>query len=98
MGFQIKHHDDGSIELYKTRFVAKLFHQQPDLDSNETSSPNAKPIKIRTFSLLMCLYIYIYPLDSTSTMLLLQKKKKTSTMLQPRIVGEERYGLVRATN
>ena len=58
--FQIKHHDDDSIELYKARFVAKLFHQQPDLDSNETSSPNAKPIKIRTFSLLMCLYIYIY--------------------------------------
>ena len=57
--FQIKHHDDDSIELYKARFVAKLFHQQPDLDSNETSSPNAKPIKIRTFSLLMCLYIYI---------------------------------------
>ena len=99
--FQIKHHDDDSIELYKARFVAKLFHQQPDLDSNETSSPNAKPIKIRTFSLLMCLYIYIYiyPLYSTSTMLLLKKKKKTSTMLQPRIVGgEEHYGLVHATN
>ena len=100
--FQIKHHDDDSIELYKARFVAKLFHQQPDLDSNETSSPNAKPIKIRTFSLLMCLYIYIYiyilyiqlQLCSFS-----KKKKKTSTMLQPRIVGgEEHYGLVHATN
>lgn len=55
--FQIKHHDDDSIDLYKARFVAKLFHQQPDLDSNETSSPNAKPIKIRTFSLLMCLFM-----------------------------------------
>jgi Reverse transcriptase (RNA-dependent DNA polymerase) len=45
--FKIKRNDDGSIERYKDRLVAKGYHQDADLDYHETYSPVVKPIIIR---------------------------------------------------
>lgn len=44
--FRIKRKPNGSIGHYKARFVAKGFHQCPDLDYAETFSPVVKPSTI----------------------------------------------------
>ena len=35
----MKHNDDGSINKYKVRLVAKGYAQQPGIDFNETYAP-----------------------------------------------------------
>lgn len=41
--FQIKHKQDGSIDRYKGKLVAKGFHQWPDVDITYTFSLVVKP-------------------------------------------------------
>ena len=46
--FKLKHNPDGSVARYKSRLVAKGFHQQPGLDYGKTFNPVIKPTSIRT--------------------------------------------------
>lgn len=46
--FKIKHNDDGSIEKYKARFVARGFSQKEGMDYEETFAPVARYTSIRT--------------------------------------------------
>jgi hypothetical protein len=46
--FRIKWKVDESINKYKTRLVAKGFHQQSSIDYTETYSPVVKHITIQT--------------------------------------------------
>jgi len=51
--FRVKENADGSINNYKSRMVAKEFHQVHDFDFHETFSPMVKTITIRLFLLLL---------------------------------------------
>jgi hypothetical protein len=46
--FKIKHAVDGSIEKYKSRFVARGFSQKEGIDYNETFAPIARYTSIKT--------------------------------------------------
>jgi hypothetical protein len=46
--FKIKHVVDGSIEKYKSRFVARVFSQKEGIDYEETFSPVSRYTLIRT--------------------------------------------------
>ena len=45
--FKLKHNSDGSISRYKTRLVAKGFHQQNEVDFEESVSPVIKPPTVK---------------------------------------------------
>ena len=45
--FRVKRHSNGSIDSYKSRIVAKGFHQRPGVDYHETFSLVIKPTIIR---------------------------------------------------
>ena len=44
--FQFKHNSDGSVNKYKTRLVAKGFHQVLGFDFHDAYSPIIKPTTI----------------------------------------------------
>ena len=45
--YKIKTHSDESIELYKTRLVAKDFTQEYEIDYEETFAPVAHILSVR---------------------------------------------------
>lgn len=45
--FRIKYNSDGSISRYKTRLVAKRFHQTHGIDYTKTFSPVVKASTVR---------------------------------------------------
>ena len=45
--FKLKHNSDGSISRYKTRLVAKGFHQQNEVDFEDSVSPVIKPPTVK---------------------------------------------------
>jgi hypothetical protein len=51
--FKIKHAADGSIEKYKSRFVARGFSQKEGIDYEETFTPVARYTSIRTIIALV---------------------------------------------
>jgi hypothetical protein len=59
--YKIKHAVDGSVEKYKTRFVARGFSQVEGIDYEETFAPVARYTSIRTI-----IALYIYGLETTS--------------------------------
>ncbi|GKV17017.1 hypothetical protein SLEP1_g27576 [Rubroshorea leprosula] len=50
--FRVKRNEEGGIDRYKARLVAKRFHQRPGSDYFNTFSPVIKPTPIRTVLLL----------------------------------------------
>jgi hypothetical protein len=68
--FHIKQNADGSLARYKTRLVAKGFHQQQGLNYGDTFSHVIKPITIRTIlSLAVASNWNIRQLDVTNAFL-----------------------------
>ena len=45
--YRVKKHSNGSIARYKTRLVAKGFHQCPGINYLDTFSPVVKPVVVR---------------------------------------------------
>lgn len=66
----MKYRPDGSIEHYKARLVAKLFHQYVGVDFTETFSLVAKPTTMRiVLSLAVCFAWPIKQLDVNNAFL-----------------------------
>jgi hypothetical protein len=68
--FKIKHADDGSIEKYKERFVARGFSQKEGIDYDETFTPVRRYTSIRTIiSLASVLGWKLHQMDVNTTFL-----------------------------
>ena len=58
--YKIKHTDDGSIEKYKSRFVARGFSQKEGIDYEETFAPVSRYILIRAIMALASMMKWDY--------------------------------------
>ncbi|KAK2993389.1 hypothetical protein RJ640_000711 [Escallonia rubra] len=68
--YKTKLNEDGSLQKYKVRFVAKGFAQQPKIDFNETFSPVACMETIRTvLALVAQLGLLVFQQDVKSAFL-----------------------------
>ena len=54
--YKIKHVVDGSVEKYKSRFVARGFTQKEGIDYDETFAPVARYTTIRTIISLVAVF------------------------------------------
>ena len=68
--YKIKHVEDGSIEKYKARFVARGFSQKEGIDYEETFAPVAKYTSIRSIlALAVVMKCKIHQMDVKTTFL-----------------------------
>ena len=66
----MKESPDGSINKYKTRLVAKGYHQQPRFDITDTFSPIVKPISSKVVVTLALTRVWLVrQLDVNNTFL-----------------------------
>lgn len=81
--FRVNYYKDGSVERYKTRFVARGFQQQAGIDYFYTFSPVIKPVTLRiVFSLAVTRGWSIQQVDINSAFLN-GKLKETVYIEQP---------------
>ena len=68
--YKIKYNEDGSVEKYKARFVAKEYTQKEGIDYEETSAPVARYTSIRSvISLVAHMGWEIHQMDVKTTFL-----------------------------
>lgn len=81
--FKIKIKAYGSVDRYKAPLVAKGFHQQPELDFDETYNPIIKPIIIWTILSIVVSYGWPIKQIDVSNLFLHGYLTKTVIMAQP---------------
>ena len=68
--YKIKHADDGSIEKYKARFVARGFSQKEGINYEETFAPVAQYTSIRSIMALASMMKWdLHQMDVKTTFL-----------------------------
>ena len=68
--FRIKHKADGSVDRYKAKLVAKVFHQLLGIDYGRTYSPIIKPTMVRTIlSIVISAILAIRKIDVNNAFL-----------------------------
>ncbi|KAJ8763505.1 hypothetical protein K2173_002388 [Erythroxylum novogranatense] len=62
--YRVKYNSDSTVERFKTRLVAKGYNQQAGVDFQETFSPVAKMVTLRTIIALAAMHHWpLYQMD-----------------------------------